>query len=206
MQHDTVLIREVTPSDLRKISEIHGEAFPGFLMTLLGPRFLQIYYRTVLDYSGGIFLIATIDKNLAGFVAGFQNPAGFYQLFNDRKRRAMLAAMLYVIVRPSIWGRVFKNMRHVSGQAGADPSPMTGEIASIAVDPAVSRAGCGSLLVDAFMTRAHQMGLQEVILTTDTSGNDAVNAFYAKNGFVCVAQVDRIGGRPMNHYVNRLVQ
>lgn len=196
-------IRDALVGDLKAIVKIHRNAFPGFLMTMLGPRFLHEYYGAVLEYPGRILLVAiNSDGAFCGFVAGFSKPSDFYRHFNTRKKKVMLSAALHVAVRPNLWRRVIENMRKVDSRSSSAESEnvKTAELASVAVVPDMPRRGCGKQLVIAFLERAKDMSIREVELTTDAVGNDAVNVFYQGLGFSVSKKFARVDGRQMNQF------
>jgi len=202
MRQQEVTVRNVVADDLDDVVAMHIAAFPGFLMSLLGPSFLRKYYQSVLDSQGHIFVGAfRPEGQLVGFIAGFANPPEFYRLFRRRKKQMMAAAFFHVAFRPAIWKRVLENMRQVQTRGHvADGADRIAELASLAVDPESPRRGYGRLLVNVFLQHARQRCLQRVTLTTDAADNEPVNAFYRRMGFCCSGTFQRAGGRVMNSY------
>lgn len=198
----TPSLRDVRQAELDQVAEVHRQAFPGFLMTLLGPVFLREYYRAVFDYPGKVFLVALDERErVVGFVAGFHNPGMFYQLLGSRKKRMMSAAVLYLALRPHLWLRVLDNMKQIGERSGEWPEAYRRvELASIGVAPHLLQQGCGRALVSEFLTRCSAFDAGTVELTTDASGNEKVNRFYRSLGFRVVKTIERSGGRRMSHY------
>jgi len=62
------------------------------------------------------------------------------------------------------------------------------------------REGWGTELVNAFIQRAKELGAISVRLTTDTYRNEAVNAFYQRQGFVLMRTFEAQPGRWLNEY------
>ena len=200
-------VRNIETNHLDDVVAAHLTAFPGFLMSLLGPRFLRSYYACVLDYPKRIFLGAfNADGALLGFVAGFGDPAEFYRLFGQRKTKMAGAALLHVVFRPNIWRRILGNMREVQLRSETVPGEgVTAELASLAVNPRHAGRGYGKLLAKAFVAVAwQQQSIRRVTLTTDAVDNDAANALYTKLGFTRGGTVQRTGGRLMNLYTHVL--
>lgn len=198
------MLRQLQVADLDDVVAVHRAAFPGFLMTLLGPDFLHSYYRTVLDCEDAIFLGLFDDAGrLQGFVAGFATPASFYAMLAKRKRRMLVAAAFHLLRRPVLWSRVLENAGATS-QRAAEDAPGVAELASIAVLPGAQGKGYGRALIEAFLSTARPLGAARVDLTTDADGNDAVNRLYTKAGFRLSAVRTRRGGRRMNHYTMSL--
>jgi len=192
--------------DLPEIVKLHQQAFPGFLMTLLGPAFLYAYYQAVLDYPDSIFLVVRDEEKLMqGFVAGFACPDGFYRLLSTRKKRMMLSAAIHLIIRPQLWLRVLENMKLVSQRSSSDDcNDSDVELASIGVRPDCGRRGYGKILVRSFLEESQGTPATYVHLTTDAHNNLAVNEFYLNLDFCLASRSERVGGRLMNHYKYRL--
>jgi GNAT superfamily N-acetyltransferase len=186
---------------------VHAAAFQGFFLAELGERFLTAYYRTVLDYSAGVFLVAEREGRVVGFVAGFLRPAEFYQMMSDRKWRFVVPALLGIARRPGLLVRIIRRSKRVlSGKASDAPRAATAcELSSVAVDPRTGGKGVGKKLVHKFMEDAAAIGAHEVFLTTDAEGNDAVNRFYLNLGFRCVRTFVQDGDRQMNEYAMPVV-
>lgn len=199
-------VRCVTVKDLNAVVEIHRRAFPGFLMTLMGPKFLRIYYQTLAEYSGCIFLIYEGADGPAGFVAGMCEPEGFYRTLRKRRLRALLASLFYLTFRPKIWLRVVESARQLTTRGRGQYSIGDVELASIAVDPVRSAKGVGTELLSAFLGASRGAGGLRVVLTTDASENERVNNFYLRNGFECSRQIVRTASRTMNEYIYVLSQ
>ena len=69
------------------------------------------------------------------------------------------------------------------GDKASRKGPKSSELASIGVDPQVSKRGIGGL-VAAFLAESKRRGADEVYLTTDAEGNERVNVFYERLGFM----------------------
>jgi GNAT superfamily N-acetyltransferase len=177
---------------------VHQSAFPGFYLTQMGPSFLRVYYSSVLAFKDSIALVAQVDGKTIGFVVGFSDPEAFYQYFRAKRLR-LVPIILWAIVRnPSLLARTLRNSRRIA--RGSIPLGTT-ELSSIAVSPTVR--GAGSVLIPAFLERAVALKSDRVLLTTDAIGNEHVNNFYVKHGFLLQRTFDD-GGRLMNEYVLKI--
>jgi len=199
-------ICKAVQQDITEVVKVHQQAFPGFLMTLLGPAFLYAYYQAVLDYPDSIFLVVRDEEKLMqGFVAGFACPDGFYRLLSTRKKRMMLSAAIHLIIRPQLWLRVLENMKLVTQRTSSDDCNGSDvELASIGVRPDCGRRGYGKTLVRSFLEESQARSATFVHLTTDAHNNDAVNEFYLQLDFNLTSRSERAGGRLMNHYRYKL--
>lgn len=197
--------RHADAGDLPAIARVHGAAFPGFFLTLLGPAFLRAYYAAVLDFDGGCLLVAEQNGRILGLVAGFVDPKRFYRKMARRKAKFFLPALGGAIRHPSILLRLAQRVWSViggrRGEEASDHGPASCELSSIAVHPEAGHHGVGKMLVSAFLEVARQRGAIHVYLTTDAQENDAINAFYRRAGFNLARCLDAAGGRPMNEYV-----
>ncbi|MCG2812967.1 MAG: GNAT family N-acetyltransferase [Candidatus Aminicenantes bacterium] len=196
--------RRARSSDLGSVVRIHREAFAGFFLTRLGPGFLTKYYRLVLERLDGILIVAANDSDVAGFVAGFASPAGFYGEMKKRKLSFALASIPALLCSPGIIRRLLLDFREVKNSAGPEQESGRGELSSIGVAPCWSGHGVGRGLLAAFIARSKELGLKAITLTTDADGNDAVNEFYRKAGFRLERTFRQGDGRRMNEYLRNI--
>jgi ribosomal protein S18 acetylase RimI-like enzyme len=198
----TVAIRSAGEADLRAVACLHAAAFPGFFLTSLGTPFLRAYYRMVLDYEGAVFLVAENEQRLAGFVAGFVAPKGFYGRMKARKRRLLLPILLGLLMRPSLLPRVLGNAGRVRRASTIVPAAgeHACELSSLAVAPDRMRHGIGRALVRAFLAAAESKQARCVYLTTDAEGNEAAQRFYEELGFRQTRRLESPGKRSMTEY------
>ena len=195
--------RKARPDDLRAVVRIHQQAFAGFFLTRLGPGFLTKYYRLVLERPDGILIVAVNDRDVAGFVAGFASPVGFYGEMKKKKLSFTLAVIPALLRAPGICKRLLLDFREVRKSAAPGPArePGRGELSSIGVAPAWSGQGVGHGLLTAFIARAKELGLNAITLTSDADNNDTVNEFYCKAGFRLERTFTQKDGRRMNEYL-----
>ncbi len=190
----------MTRDTLDDVVRVHLEAFPGFFMAQLGPRFLREYHRCVADYPNGILLTEEENGRCVGLVAGFVDPASFYRELRRRRLRLALAAFSGVVGRPRRLVTLVRNYGRARGAAMHEPDEKSAELSSLAVSPAVAGRGIGRRLVARFISAARDRGADHVTLTTDARGNDAVNRFYQRLGFERVREFEARQGRLLNEY------
>lgn len=196
---DELTFREMLPSDVSKVTEVHMKSFPGFFLTGLGSAFLHNLYSAILDDPDGMGYVALQEVKVLGFVAGTSQPKGFYRrLLRSRWWRFAWSALPSTVRHPAIIPRLLRALSmptQVTQQAGR------GTLMSIGVLPECQGSGIGRSLVSAFLDEAAQRGLQQVDLTTDRDNNKATNRFYQYMGFVCERSFVTPEGRAMNEYV-----
>jgi ribosomal protein S18 acetylase RimI-like enzyme len=189
----------MTPGDVGQVVETHLLSFPEFFLSLLGPKFLALYYRAVASDHQGIALVGEDESGrVSGFVAGTANPRGFYKRLLKKQWLKFAAASLgAVLKKPVIIPRLLSAFRH----PGENPEGLdVAGLYSIGIMPSVQNRGTGGELVKEFLKEAKTKGCRRVFLTTDRDDNDRVNHFYEKNGFTLERQFVTPQGRRMNEY------
>jgi ribosomal protein S18 acetylase RimI-like enzyme len=194
-----VIIRKLIISEVPSIVDIHQKTFPNFFLTFLGSAFLLELYTAILSDPSGIFFVYKNVDQVLGFVAGTDQPAGFYsRLLRRRWWRFALASIKPALKQPIIIPRL---LRAINKPSQAESSPDTGTLMSIGVSPKAQGRGIGKDLVQTFLQEAADRGLKWVNLTTDKDNNDRVNTFYQNLGFSCVRSYTTPEGRIMNEYL-----
>lgn len=195
------LIRTTTNGDLSHLCSIHGESFPGFFLTSLGPRFLRLLYAGFAHEPGGICIVVEDKGVVVGFAAGTTAPDVFFgRLLRRQGWRFALAAIPGLLRNPGFvarkcFGALFYRGEQPAGLANA------ALLSSLAVSPACGGQGLGQQLVQAFADESRRQGCSAIYLTTDEADNARVNRFYAKCGFVLRDTFKRPGKRVMNRWV-----
>ncbi len=195
---------DVTSDEVEAMVGLHRDAFPGFFLTSLGPRFLWLLYRGFVDSDSGICIIAADKGDLVGFAVGTTEPGSFFKrLLKKRGLAFALAAVPGLLHRPVFAARKCFGALFYRGE---EPTafPNAGLLSSLAVSPQAAGNGVGQQLVLAFCDELIERGVDAVYLTTDTSGNDPVNRFYEKCGFRLIDSFERPGNRKMNRWAKIL--
>ena len=195
-------VRKATTADLPTIVDVHLASFSGFFLTFLGPRFLRILYRQMIEREVGVMLVCEEAGRVVGFAGGVTQQAGFYsQLVRHNVWSFGLASVGAVFRRPAILPRLLRALRRPgeARQSAADAC-----LLSIGVDPAVQGKGIGRTLVDAVCKELRQKGCSAVCLTTDRCNNLKANRFYQGLGFSIAREYITPEGREMYEYVKRL--
>lgn len=196
------MYRNAVKQDIYEIVNIHLGSFQGFFMSLLGPKFLKLYYHKVLEYPDRIFLVKESEGRVVGFVSGFLNPALFYNQIRHERLKWMLMILPHVLSHPRLIPRLIASYAQ-AGRSSQQEDPDVCELSSIAVPPSLGGRGIGKGLVHAFI-EATRGKARSVVLTTDADGNDNVNGFYRSLGFAYEGSYERSKGRRMNIYRIRL--
>jgi len=191
-------------SRIDQIVSIHIDAFAGFFLTKMGTKFLTLLYRSFSSYSTGILLIAHIDEQVAGFIAGTTQPVTFYKTLRKKQSLNFLAAAIPALLKSP--ATVIRKLIHAAFYKGDTPKVATGSalIASIAIDPKFQGIGLGKSLIKSFEFYAAKRGTTQIYLTTDACNNNSANNFYKSCGFSIEYSFEQSRGRTMHRYTKNL--
>jgi ribosomal protein S18 acetylase RimI-like enzyme len=181
---------------------VHIDSFPGFFLSFLGPRFLELFYRAFLEDAAGIAFVATGDNgSVLGSVVGPLVPGGFFKRLRRRRWwKFCLASTSALLRRPWIVNRLLRAICY-RGDAHESDGPPRALLSSLAVAPGAQGRGIGQALVKAWLLEARRRGARGAFLTTDADGNDAVNAFYQRLGWKLDGSYTTARRRKMNRYI-----
>jgi ribosomal protein S18 acetylase RimI-like enzyme len=184
--------------DIGQVVAIHHSSFPGFFLTFLGKGFLKYLYKGFILHPGSGVIVAKEDSHIIGFLAYSTELSKFYSFILKRYFFPFAwYGFLGAIRSPKSILRIIRALTYPSATK-TDEKYI--EISSIAVDPTVQTKGIGSGLIIKLVDMFKDSELQEIRLETDAENNDAVNAFYQKNGFRIENVSQSPEGRKMNHY------
>lgn len=192
-------IDDLRDGDVRAAAQLHRRAFPSFFLSSLGEPFLEQFYRGFLDDRTAVTAVVRSEAGaLQGVVVGTVQPVGFFGRLLRRQWLGFAFASARAVVRnPAAVPRLVGAIRY----RGAAGDHCTGALlSSVCVDPDLQGAGIGKVLVTEWVSRARRQGAEEAYLTTDTEGNDSVNAFYQALGWSLAEQYVTREGRQMNRY------
>ena len=194
-------IRELTAADRKQISTmaiLHQKAFPSFFLTQLGLPFLRTLYEGYLDDKDSGIIAAEEEGKLKGFIAYSNDYPRFYKgLIKHKMIRFAWCSLLAAIRHPSFAKRLLGAF-HKSDSVVKTEKYV--ELASICTDPALEGQGIGSALIQYLVSKVDFNAFAYINLETDADGNDRVNRFYRKNGFILARQYITPEGRKMNEY------
>lgn len=200
MENGSIRICAMESVHLKDVVRIHLQSFPDFFLTFLGPRFLYLLYREILNTRGHVALVAMNNQGkLVGFVLGVTDQTGLYtRLARKRWFQFAFAATGAVMKKPSIVFRLFRAFRYSGKSRSASAQAL---LMSIAVLPEVFGQGVGKLLVRQFLQGMKKLHVSALCLTTDKDGNEQVNRFYEQTGFSIAKTYVTPEGRYMNEYL-----
>jgi ribosomal protein S18 acetylase RimI-like enzyme len=204
MADETFHIRKMTQHDINQVVNVHLAAFENFFLTFLGRNFLIVLYSFIVSEKSGIAFVAEPNdkREIVGFVAGTDEPVGFYsRAIRKRAINFAIAAMPAIAKRPVI---ILRLLRALQKPSEAKERVNVSELMSIAVLPQTTMRGVGSDLEAVFCLEAKKRNSTNVMLTTDSKNNDRVNTFYMSRGYKLFNQYITPEGRKMNNYLKAL--
>jgi ribosomal protein S18 acetylase RimI-like enzyme len=184
---------------LDEVVTLHLLAFPEFFLSSLGPRFLREFYASFLADPQGVGWVAYNEAGeVVGVVVGAVDPRGYFgRLFRRRWWAFSLASLGAVARRPACVPRLLGAMLYRGDRPSGSVRAL---LSSVAVLPAAQGRGVGSALMRRWLDEVRRRGAAGCYLTTDASGNDAVNACYRSLGWTLEATFQTRQGRAMNRY------
>lgn len=194
-------VRELAAEDkgmIREIAILHQRAFPEFFLTQLGLPFLQTLYRGYLDDRDSGIIVAEDDKTVKGFIAYSRDYPRFYKgLIRHKIIQFAWCSFLAAVRHPSFAKRLLGAFKKSDSVVKTEKYV---ELASICTDPASEGHGTGTTMIRYLIGLVDFNIYEYISLETDADGNDRVNRFYQKNGFVLDRQYTTPEGRKMNEY------
>ena len=194
-------VRELADEDkgmIREIAILHQRAFPEFFLTQLGLPFLQTLYKGYLDDRDSGIIVAEEDHTVKGFIAYSRDYPRFYKgLIRHKIIQFAWCSFLAAIRHPSFIKRLLGAFKKSDSVAKEEKYV---ELASICTDPASEGHGTGTTMIRYLIGLVDFNIYEYISLETDADGNDRVNRFYQKNGFVLARQYTTPEGRKMNEY------
>lgn len=190
----SVSIREASPADSGAIASLHLTHIPWGLLSGMGPRFVEAFYRTLLDSPSGFAFLAERDGRPVGYCTAVVHWRGFYRTFVMRNKR-LAAGMVF---RKLIGGglrRLFETSRYAA--TGTLPDA---ELLSIALAPAARGTGAADALVHAVLDEFSRRGVEAVRVTTAVD-NAAAAGVYERTGFKLLRTAEIHQGESASVYV-----
>jgi glycosyltransferase involved in cell wall biosynthesis/ribosomal protein S18 acetylase RimI-like enzyme len=183
--HDsTPVMRQATEDDAPFCARLHTTAIPTGFLPRLGQRFLTRLYRSIIDSDDGVVLVADLDGDPVGFVAGTTDTPSLYRRFLRRHGVAAGFAALPRLLRPSMLRRAWETFRYEDAVGGT-----RAELLSMAVMPAGRRRGIGDRLGTELLGHLQARGASRVRVVVG-DGNAAAVSAYEKMGFQSAGSVE----------------
>lgn len=191
----TVSIRKASPDDSPSVAALHLAEIPWGLLTSMGPRFVEAFYRTLLGSDLGFAFLAEREGRAIGYITGVVHWRQFYRAFLRRNllmAARVVARRLFDLTR---WRRLLETTRYATSTAVSDA-----ELLSIALRPEARGTGAATSLVRALLDEFARRGIRRVRVTT-ASDNVAATRVYERTGFEFVGEEEIHPGERARVYV-----
>lgn len=176
-------VRKIDLIEIESVVAIHNNAFPGFFLTLLGNRFLRLYYSSVLKHRDGILLgCYDEDKELAGFCAATISAKGFNaNLIKSNLFSFCSVGVLLLLTKPRALKRLYLNLSKKDNHQ--EDTGAYAELLSIGVNVSTQGKGFGKYLLAELENVVRSRGGEKLSLTTDFYNNMKAIEFYKSMGY-----------------------
>lgn len=183
---------------IKKVAQIHLDAFQGFFLTFMGRGFLTLLYKSYCRYKESGLFVAFENAEPVGFLAYSGDYSGLYKYMIKRKLIQFAWFSLGAFFRkPKVFIRLLRAFKKSSDVKRKEKYI---ELASIGVIPNHKSKGIGSSLISRLIEEADFNSYAYIALETDAEGNELANSFYKKNGFDLVRTYETKERRKMNEY------
>ena len=197
-----LLCRRAIQADVPAIVDLQTICLPHFYLPDPGREFLRSFYSCLLRDRRGLLFVSDHDGRLAGFVAGFFDPARLYRVIAPQRLRAFVAASGCLVGHPIQLRRFLSDLRRARrfDYPPDEYSETACELVTIAIQPRLRRRGYGRACIQALFDTAACNGAAQV--RVHISSNDApMAAFYRNLGFAPFRAFTSPGGLSLDGYV-----
>lgn len=205
----TVSIRRMGLQDLPDVVAAHRQHFPNGFFARLGPRFLRRYYRTFLDGPLAVALIVEVSGVPSGYLVGVLDPVQHRRLLLTYHGVALAACGLFGLMRrPTVLTRfvLTRARRYLTALRRSRDrviesvdGPRIAVLSNVVVAEHARGLGLGTLLVDAFLAQARDVGRDRACLVT-VAGPDGAGSFYTKSGWQHTRDATGADGQRLSHF------
>jgi len=180
-------VRPMLPKDIPAVVEIHIAAFSGYFTSMLGPKFLALFYGEIQRSSSAVTYVFERDGRVLGFSVGTFSHGGFYRrLFLRRWFPFAVYSFAAVLKQPTILVRVVRSLF----QRVAKPSQKDlAVLGPTAVFPDEEGRGYGLMMVSAFLDHVKEVGGKQVRAEVRKEDQNLIRA-YQNMGFAVLRETN----------------
>ncbi len=192
-----VIIRSMRNTEAPFLASLHKKGLPPGFLSQLGPRFLAYLYKSIAASHYGIVLVAVEPSGrIIGFVSGATDIGKIYRQIALRRGWLMIWLLLRFVFSVSMCRRILETILYPCRVEREHPKA---ELLSIVVDPCLHGSGVAGKLVRGLVQEFERRGCMAFKVLVNAQ-LDRANAFYRKEGFRLVDQVQSHGS-PSNIYL-----
>jgi ribosomal protein S18 acetylase RimI-like enzyme len=197
-----IILSKLIEEDSKEIALIHQKAFPGFFLTELGFKVLQVFYKSLIKDDSIIAWSVSNENGFIGFFVATKNTQRLYfKIFIKNFHFFFIPLLTSFFLKPYLFFRMITSFN--SSNNYKIPIDFHASLLSICVHPDYSGIGLGKLLIEKLENELLVCDISKYYLTTDADNNDLTNKFYLKLGFISYESFYQ-GKRKMNVYLKNL--
>ena len=165
-------------SDVPLLSRSLTDDFEGSRLVHLGPRFIDLLNAHIVTSKHCVCLVAERRGEYLGAGVAVTSTRRFYREFVARKGLHCAMAVVPRLLHPVNLRTLLKGFTYFPSAPAGDPEA---EIISFVVGAHATRSGVGTILFQGMVEALRAQGINRIKIVTST-GNEASNAFYARQG------------------------
>jgi ribosomal protein S18 acetylase RimI-like enzyme len=189
-------VEAARPTDGWAVAELHSSGIAEGFLSSLGTPFLARLYQAMAKSSDAVLLLARVDGEVAGFVAGSARPGRFYRWFLRTNAPSAALTLLPQALHPRVIFRMTETLRQVRRNRDEDAPA---ELFAIAVSDSTRRGGIGAALVGHLERELVDDGADALTVVVGAS-NAGARAFYERMGFSDPNPIQVHRGEPSVRY------
>lgn len=180
-------IRKTRDSDIRNVSALHKEHINSGFLSSLGAPFLNILYRSLVDFEKGILLVAENEGKIIGFISGTVDTNVFYKYFLKRNFFRIAFVLLSKVFSINVIKKVLETAKY--SKKDLEISVPDAELLSMAVAENFQGKGIAKQLFEKLVNEFHDRNINEFKII---AGNqlDEANKFYQKIGCKKIGEIE----------------
>ena len=172
---DTAQLRPGRAEDVAVVAAMHHTGLPDSFLTLLGAPFLQVLYRRIVASPGSLLVVADLDGQVVGFVAGTEDTGLLYRDFvrRDGLKAGAVAAPRAVRHARRVVETLTYSRRATTGETPLPPA----ELLSLVVAGSARERGVGAALVRHLQADLRARGVDAVRVVVAADNASAVRLY-----------------------------
>lgn len=198
---DEVVLRLARAPEAEALGRLMSEAITWSRMSELGPGFVTLLHRHMINSTHAICYVAEREGEIIGYSVWSVDSSKFYREF--LLRHGFRAA---IILAPKIFRlqQLKTIVRCLTYFPEAHPDDPQAEVLSFAVRPQVKQSGVGKAIFNALAREMETRGVKAVKVGAVEATNEGGNRFYSRLGCELVRTEPFYSDNQVNVYVYRI--
>lgn len=199
MPDSNIQIVKAQKNDCADMATIYVRALPDSFLGQLGPKFIRLLFRAMIDFGMAVALVAKENGKVVGYVCGVKNINQFYKHFYQKYYLKVVGILFRQIVNPHTLSKILENFLYPQ----KNDRLVKAELLSIAIEPNYQGKNIGGKLFNGFNSEMEKIGVKKYKIVV--GGNlDNANRFYNKMGCLRVGEIEVHENEPSNLYIHQI--